>query len=62
MDEETLKQLVMAATFEEDGRRKLTCSEAFRLATEQGAATLDIARICNKNNIRLCKCQLGCFK
>ena len=62
MDSEALKAIVFKATFEEDGRRKLTCPDAFKLAAEHGVELLDIARVCNANDIRLCKCQLGCFK
>ena len=62
MDKAELEKVVMDATFEEDGKRKLTCSDTFKLAEEHGVELLDIARICNRENIRLCKCQLGCFK
>ena len=62
MEKEELKRIVFDAVFEEDGRRKLTCPEAFRIAGEHNVELLEIARICNNENIRLCKCQLGCFK
>ncbi len=41
--------------------KKLTCAEAFELSREHKAELIDIGRICNQNNIRICKCQLGCF-
>jgi hypothetical protein len=44
-----------------DGRKKLTCAEAFELAGELGEEIIEIGRICNQQNIRICKCQLGCF-
>ena len=44
-----------------DGRKKLTCAEAFELAKEFEAEIIEIGRICNQHNIRICKCQLGCF-
>jgi hypothetical protein len=62
MDKEELKKAVLEATFEEDGRTKLTCSEAFRLAEKLDVKLLDITRACNSQGIRICKCQLGCFK
>ena len=62
MNDDKLKELVMGATFEEDGRTKLKCEDAFRLAAENGVERLDIARICNNDNIRICQCQLGCFE
>lgn len=46
---------------ESDGRKQLTCAEAFKLAKEHDAKIIEIGRICNQNNIRICKCQLGCF-
>ncbi|MFC1462411.1 hypothetical protein ACFLQU_02285 [Verrucomicrobiota bacterium] len=57
-----LEKVVLGATFEEDGRRKLSCPDAFKLAEQHGVELLDIAGVCNRENIRLCKCQLGCFK
>ena len=44
-----------------DDRKRLTCAEAFKLAKEHRAEIIEIGRICNQNNIRICKCQLGCF-
>ena len=45
-----------------DGRGQLTCGEAFELAKKYEAEIVEIGRICNQNNIRICKCQLGCFE
>jgi len=45
-----------------DGRKQLTCAEAFELAKKYEAEIIEIGRICNQNNIRICKCQLGCFE
>ncbi len=47
---------------EPDGRKQLTCAEAFELAKKYEAEIIEIGRICNLNNIKLCKCQLGCFE
>jgi hypothetical protein len=64
---ETDKQLVEAVLKsskngrDSDGRKRLTCAEAFKLAKEHRAEIIEIGRICNQNNIRICKCQLGCF-
>lgn len=44
-----------------DGRKKLACTEAFELAQEFGVEVIEIGRICNQHNIRIRKCQLGCF-
>jgi len=44
------------------GRKRLTCANALELAKEFGTEAMEIGRICNRNNIKICKCQLGCFK
>jgi len=46
---------------ESDDRKRLTCAEAFELAKNFETEIIEIGRICNQNNIRICKCQLGCF-
>ncbi|MHC4395108.1 MAG: hypothetical protein ACYS1A_05590 [Planctomycetota bacterium] len=60
--EEDLIDAVLERAEEADGRKKLTCSEAFELAQEFGAKIIEIGRICNRHDIRIHKCQLGCFK
>lgn len=47
---------------EPDGRKKLTCAEAFELARRFEIEIIEVGRICNQNNVRIRKCQLGCFK
>jgi hypothetical protein len=65
MDRE--KQLVEAVLKSADnrqdpkGRKSLTCARAFMLAKEFETEIIEIGRLCNKHNIRICKCQLGCF-
>jgi len=44
-----------------DGRGQLTCAQAFGLVKKYDVKIVEIGRICNQNNIRICKCQLGCF-
>ena len=42
-------------------KKRLTCAKAFELAKDFEIEVIEIGRICNKHNIRICKCQLGCF-
>ena len=42
-------------------RERLTCAQAFELAKQFNAEVTEIGHICNQHNIRICKCQLGCF-
>jgi hypothetical protein len=59
--QEELIQAVLDRSEVKDGRKTLTCAEAFQLAAETGAELIQIGRICNEQGIRLCKCQIGCF-
>ena len=43
-------------------RKRLTCAEAFELAKEFQTEIIEIGRVCNQHDIRICKCQLGCFE
>ena len=58
---DNLTNTVLERAQDIDGRKKLACSEAFELAQEFGVEVAEIGRICNQQNIRICKCQLGCF-
>ena len=60
--EEDLVVAILERAQESDGKRWLTCAEAFELAREFQAEIIEIGRICNRQDIRICKCQLGCFK
>ena len=46
---------------ESDGRKQMTCTEAFKLARRFEVEVIEIGHICNEHNIRICQCQLGCF-
>ena len=45
-----------------ENKKRLTCSEAFELAKKYDVEIIEIGRMCNQHNIKICKCQLGCFK
>ncbi|RLC48526.1 MAG: hypothetical protein DRH70_00815 [Candidatus Coatesbacteria bacterium] len=53
---------VIDASYEEGGRRKLNCADAFKLAERLKVALHEVSRVCNERNIRISNCQLGCFK
>ena len=53
---------VIEAASEIDGKRKLSCAAAFQLAGRFSVKVLEIGHVCNAENIRICTCQLGCFK
>jgi len=56
-----LTNAVLERAQELDKRKRLTCAEVFELAQEFEVEVIEIGRICNQHNIRICKCQLGCF-
>jgi len=58
---EELINAVLKRAQEVDGKKKLACAEAFELAQEFEVEVIEIGRICNQHNIRIRKCQLGCF-
>ena len=59
---EDLINAVLERAQESDDIKRLTCGEAFELAREFETEVIEIGRICNRHNIRICKCQLGCFE
>ena len=61
-ESEELVNVVIEAAVETDGRKKLQCADAFRIAKRFDVGAGRIGRICNDNNIKICACQLGCFK
>lgn len=59
--DEKLVAAVLACSKETDGRRSLTCVEALRIAAELDVEAVQVGRICDQQEIRICSCQLGCF-
>lgn len=59
---EKLVNAIVGRAKEIDGRKKLACAEAFELAQQFKAEVAEIGRICNQHNIKIRKCQLGCFR
>jgi len=61
--EEFVNAILKSASLSDmsDKRKRLTCAEAFELAIEFEREIKEVGRICNQHNIRICKCQLGCF-
>ena len=62
MNDEQLKAAVLEASHDDDGNPTLSCAAAFGLASQHDVTPAQIGRICDQENVRICKCQLGCFK
>ncbi|NVL91398.1 MAG: hypothetical protein HWN69_10525 [Desulfobacterales bacterium] len=58
---EELVNSVLERAQESDGRKRLACVEAFELARQFKVEVIEIGRICNRHNIRISNCRLGCF-
>ena len=59
---EELINEIFKRSFKERDIVKLTCAEALTIAEQFGVDPLEIGSICNDRNIKLCQCQLGCFR
>ena len=45
-----------------DGKKKLSCAQAFQIAERFGVPKIQVGKTCNENGIRITHCQLGCFE
>lgn len=55
-------QTVISKAILENEKMKISCRDALGIAEEYRVSPAVIGKICNENKIRICKCQLGCFK
>lgn len=58
---ETLKQRILNNCKEIDGKQKLCCSDAFKIATDLDINTKEVGDACNELEVKIYGCQLGCF-
>ena len=59
--EQELVDAVLGRARQNDGTKDLPCAEAFELARQYRVKVNQIGRICNRHNVKIRKCQLGCF-
>ena len=60
--EKGLAEAVLNAARERNGRLELLCADAFELAARLDVEPLALGRSCHQEKIKICKCQLGCFR
>ena len=60
--EEDITKALLKRVQKVDGGKKLQCAEACELAQQFETGIIEIGRICNQHKIKICKCQLGCFR
>ena len=58
MTEEALREAIRRLAA--DG--KVPCKSLLDLVQKSGASPKTIGRLCDEMNLRICACQLGCFK
>lgn len=61
MDSTALIDAILAGACESNGKLRLDCAQAFALAREFKVELPKVGQICDEHNVRICKCQLGCF-
>ncbi len=59
---EKLAEIINSKTIDVNGKAKLHCGIAFKIAEETEYSLNYISNYCNNNNVRIGKCQLGCFE
>lgn len=59
---DTNDKLVSDAAVESDGKKRLACAQAFKISKEHDIPLKEISGICNRLDIKIVSCQLGCFK
>ncbi|MCK4237393.1 MAG: hypothetical protein KAX38_09770 [Candidatus Krumholzibacteria bacterium] len=62
MNAEEIRRIVIEAAVDVDGEKRMPCAKAFVLAGEYSIPLREIGACCNQNDIKICRCQLGCFK
>ena len=60
-NKEKLTEAVLEQAKMDGDEKRITCAEAFELAKKLNVGVFEVGRICNCNNIKIRKCQLGCF-
>ena len=55
------EQAILARTGPIDGLTSLTCTAAHELAEELGLDLTTVGAVCQKHQIKIRDCQLGCF-
>ena len=61
-EKERLIDIITKKTFKDGDKVKLSCAAAFAIAEQNDVNIADIGTACNELNVKICKCQLGCFE
>jgi len=61
-EKERLIDTISKKSFKDGDKVKLPCVAAFAIAEQNDVNIAKVGAVCNELNIRICKCQLGCFE
>ena len=61
MENEKIKNDLLANAVNKEGKLFISCSKAFEIADNNSIPTKEIGALCNKLKIKITGCQLGCF-
>lgn len=56
-----IREKISEYSFESEGRIRISCSDAFRIAAELGIQPAEVGKVCQQDDIRIVSCTLGCF-
>ena len=62
INQERILEAVSGAATQVEGRKTLRCSDALGIASQLDVEPRAIGRICDENQVKIIKCQLGCFE
>ncbi|MCK5683017.1 hypothetical protein KAJ27_02815 [bacterium] len=59
---DNIRKKIKEYAIEKDGKVKLKCGDAFKIAEELGIKPGKVGKICQEDEIKISSCTLGCFK
>ncbi|MBF0430732.1 MAG: hypothetical protein HQK83_05605 [Fibrobacteria bacterium] len=62
MGKKERQRIVNDASTIKDGKKRLSCTKAFKLNKTFRITLREIGNTCNELGIKISRCQLGCFK
>jgi len=62
MKAEEYGKIIEESSIKRDGRKVMPCAMAFEISGRYGIPLKEIGAWCDENDIRIVRCQLGCFE
>jgi hypothetical protein len=61
MTKQMLKKMIESKAVQRKGERRLTCSQALKIAEECKVEPSVVGALCDEMGIKIRRCRLGCF-